>query len=61
MKSLTPAERRALIEQPIVTRVYGGKSYGGCLVRQEPLPENGRRRYTPSPEDEATFIRISQE
>lgn len=60
-KSLTPEQRRALIEQPIVTRVYGGKSYGGCLVRQEPLPESGRRRFTPSPEDEQLFIKVSQE
>ncbi len=60
-KPLTPEQRRALIEQPIITRTYGGKAHGGCWVRQEPLPESGRRRYTPSPEDEATFLRISQE
>ncbi len=61
MKALTHAERRRLIETPIVTRVWGGKSFGGCGIRQEPLPEHGRRTYTPSPEDEATFLRISQE
>jgi hypothetical protein len=60
-KPLTHAQRQALIRTPIVVRTHGGKSYGGCGIRQEPLPEHGRRVYTPSPEDEATFIRISQE
>ena len=58
---LTHAQRRALIETPITVRTYGGKSFGGCGIRQEPLPEHGRRTYAPSPEDEATFLRISNE
>lgn len=61
MKTLTPQERRKLIETPIITRIWGGKAHGGCWVRQEPLPESGRRTFTPSPEDEATFIRIANE
>ena len=60
-KPLTHAQRQALIRTPIVVRTHGGKSFGGCGIRQEPLPESGRRRYTSSPEDEATFLRISQE
>ncbi len=60
-RALTHEQRRALIKQPIITRIHGGKAHGGCWVRQEPLPESGRRRYTPSPEDEQLFVKISQE
>ena len=60
-KPLTHAQRRALIETPITVRTYGGKSFGGCGIRETPLPESGRRNYTPSPEDEATFLKISNE
>lgn len=52
---LTAPQRRALIEAPIRIETHGGKSNGGTTIRQQPLPERGRRRYAPMPEDEQLY------
>lgn len=51
---LTHEERRRLIEQPFSTRRIPGKTWGGLYIRAE-LPTEGRRTYSPTPEDEEVY------
>ena len=53
-RPLTHEERVALVNKPfpVVINRYPGKTWAGALISREELPIEGRRRYSPSPEDE---------
>lgn len=49
---LTHEERQALIRAPFMVERVIGKSWAGALISREELPIEGRRKFSPSPEDE---------
>lgn len=40
---LSPEQRRAILDQPIVINVIGRKPYYGTRIAADPLPTEGRR------------------
>ncbi len=52
-KLMSHDERRQLIERPIGTvRVFGRSSAWGGVYIRDTVPTDGRRVWTPTPEDE---------